>query len=239
MKKGKLKGTLVFWAWVWLGPAALTFIGLWWQESILASDDLSMIYSALAFMVLPASSYIGALWAVKASGRRHECVKLNCMVAFELMTVYALSYGVSRKWAECCSYIITVVICGAMAWRESKLAKIEEPEEPEKPKEKNTKRQDNYLVLMLLTLVVAILAFAIGVEVGKTKVDLEKLTIDGRSIVDVVELVSDNYGMTPQEACGIIDEYNYGDNHGGYTWDEYINAIEAAISTAGYFPPME
>lgn len=126
-----------------------------------------------------------------------------------------------------------------MAWRESRLAKIEEPEEPEKPKEKNTQRQDNYLVLMLLTLAVAILAFAIGVEVGKTKVDLEKLTIDGRSIVDVVELVSDNYGMTPQEACGIIDEYNYGDNHGGYTWDEYINAIEAAISTAGYFPPME
>ena len=69
--------------------------------------------------------------------------------------------------------------------------------------------------------------------------DREELTIDGRSIVDIVELVYDHYGMTPQEACGIIDEYNYDGTHGGFTWEEYSNAIEAAVATAMYFPPME
>lgn len=172
MKKGKLKGTLVFWAWIWLGPAALAFVGLLCRETILESEYLIRIYRALAFMVLPVSSYIGALWAVKASGRRHECIKLNCMVAMELIPLYAISRVASMEREVFCSYVVAAVVCGAMAWRESRLAKIEEPEEPEKPKEKpkekNTQRQDNYLVLMLLTLVVAILAFAIGVEVGKT-----------------------------------------------------------------------
>lgn len=168
MKKGNLKGTLVFWAWVWLGPAALAFVGLLCRETILESEYLIRIYRALAFMVLPVSSYIGALWAVKASGRRHECIKLNCMVAMELIPLYAISRVASMEREVFCSYVVAAVVCGAMAWRESRLAKIEEPEEPEKPKEKNAQGQDNYLVLMLLTLVVAILAFAIGVEVGKT-----------------------------------------------------------------------
>lgn len=168
MKKGKLKGTLVFWAWVWLGPAALAFVGLLCRETILESEYLIRIYRALAFMVLPVSSYIGALWAVKASGRRHECIKLNCMVAMELIPLYAISRVASMEREVFCSYVVAAVVCGAMAWRESRLAKIEEPEEPEKPTEKNTQRQDNYLVPVLLALAIAILAFAIGVEVGKT-----------------------------------------------------------------------
>ena len=69
--------------------------------------------------------------------------------------------------------------------------------------------------------------------------DWEKLTIEGKSIVDIVDLVSDHYGMTPQEAWGVIEEYNYDGTHGGFTWEEYMDAMEAAVATAMYFPPME
>lgn len=66
--------------------------------------------------------------------------------------------------------------------------------------------------------------------------DWEKLTIEGKSIVDVEEQVYEHYGMTPYEAWGTIEEYNYDGTHGGITWEEYQNAIEAAVSTAGFFP---
>lgn len=173
MKKGKLKGTLVFWFWFWFGPVVVALLGVICWGFIGESETLSVVYRAISFLVQPYSCYLGALWAVEASGRRHECVKLNCMVATELTILFLVTNWFHENLAGCVSMGIAAVVCGAMAWRESKLAKIEEPEEPEKPKEKNTQRktaqgQDNYLVLMLLTLAVAILAFAIGVEVGKT-----------------------------------------------------------------------
>ena len=66
--------------------------------------------------------------------------------------------------------------------------------------------------------------------------DREKLTIEGKSIVDVEEQVYKYYGMKPYEAWNIIDAYNYDSSHDGITWEEYQNAIEAAVSTAGFFP---
>lgn len=66
--------------------------------------------------------------------------------------------------------------------------------------------------------------------------DWEKLTIEGKSIVDVEEQVYKYYGMKPYEAWNIIDAYNYDSSHDGITWEEYQNAIEAAVSTAGFFP---
>lgn len=167
MKKGKLKGTLVFWFWFWFGPVVVALLGVICWGFIGESETLSVVYRAISFLVQPYSCYLGALWAVEASGRRHECVKLNCMVATEISILFLVTNWFHENLAGCVSMGIAAAVCGAMAWRESKLAKIEEPEEPEKPKEKNTKRQDNYLVLLLLTLAVAILAFAIGVEVGK------------------------------------------------------------------------
>lgn len=76
-----------------------------------------------------------------------------------------------------------------------------------------------------------------GHEAGE-EAAAEDLTIDGVSIVDIVDLVYDHYGMTPQEAWSIIDEYNYDGTHGGITWEEYQNAIEAAVATAMYFPKV-
>lgn len=66
--------------------------------------------------------------------------------------------------------------------------------------------------------------------------DRENLTIEGKSIVDIEDQVYQYYGLTPYEAWGIIEEYNYDGTHGGITWEEYQNAIEAAVSTAGFFP---
>lgn len=66
--------------------------------------------------------------------------------------------------------------------------------------------------------------------------DREKLTIEGKSIVDVEEQVYKYYGLKPYEAWNIIDAYNYDSSHDGITWEEYQNAIEAAVSTAGFFP---
>lgn len=85
-------------------------------------------------------------------------------------------------------------------------------------------------------------AYEEGYQQGREEqeaADWEKLTIEGKSIVDIVELVYDHYGMTPQEAWGVIEEYNYDGTHGGFTWEEYMDAMEAAVATAMYFPQME
>ena len=62
------------------------------------------------------------------------------------------------------------------------------------------------------------------------------LTIDDRSIRDVVDMVYEKYGMSPSLAFCIYDEYNYDATHGGFTWAEYQNAIEAIYYTASIFP---
>lgn len=66
--------------------------------------------------------------------------------------------------------------------------------------------------------------------------DIEKYCYEGRSIYDIEESVLDYYGITPAEAWHTIDEYNYDASHGGITWEEYQNAIQAAFATAGQFP---
>lgn len=65
---------------------------------------------------------------------------------------------------------------------------------------------------------------------------LDELLIDGRSIRDVEEQVYREYGLTPSQAFGIVDEYEYDSTHGGFTWSEYQNAIDAIYYTASIFP---
>ena len=66
--------------------------------------------------------------------------------------------------------------------------------------------------------------------------DCEELLIDGRSIRDIENRVHQEFGITPAEAFSIIDNYEYDSTHGGYTWDEYQNAIDAIYYTASIFP---
>lgn len=60
-----------------------------------------------------------------------------------------------------------------------------------------------------------------------------------KGVQDIQDKIYDRYGVTPWEAWSIIDEYNYDGTHGGFTWAEYQNALEAVYSTAGLFPPEE
>ena len=66
--------------------------------------------------------------------------------------------------------------------------------------------------------------------------DYNELLIDGRSIRDIEEQVYREYGLTPSQAFGIVDEYEYDSTHGGFTWSEYQNAIDAIYYTASIFP---
>ncbi len=66
--------------------------------------------------------------------------------------------------------------------------------------------------------------------------DAEKYSYEGRSIYDIEDSVLEHYGLTPAEAWHTIDEYEFDASHGGITWDEYQNAIQAAIATAAQFP---
>lgn len=67
--------------------------------------------------------------------------------------------------------------------------------------------------------------------------DYEDLLIDGRSIRNIWEQVYDKYGISPSSAFAIVDEYEYDSDHGGYTWEEYQNALEVIYYTASIFPP--
>lgn len=66
--------------------------------------------------------------------------------------------------------------------------------------------------------------------------DYEDLLIDGRSIRNIQEQVYSEYGLTPSQAFGIVDEYKYDPTHGGFTWSEYQKAIDAIYYTASIFP---
>lgn len=66
--------------------------------------------------------------------------------------------------------------------------------------------------------------------------DYDAFLIDGMSIRNIVEKVYNEYGITPSKAFSICDEYEYDSNHGGITWDEYQNAINAIYYTADLFP---
>lgn len=66
--------------------------------------------------------------------------------------------------------------------------------------------------------------------------DCEDFLIDGRSIRNIQEQVYEEYGMTPDEAFSVIDEYEYDYTHGGFTWAEYKQAIEVVYYTASIFP---
>lgn len=66
--------------------------------------------------------------------------------------------------------------------------------------------------------------------------DCENFLIDGRSIRNIEEQVYEEYGMTPSQAFGIIDEYEYDSTHGGYSWSEYKEAIEVMYYTMSIFP---
>ena len=74
-----------------------------------------------------------------------------------------------------------------------------------------------------------------GTESQKEE-DYAELLIDGLSIRELERMVYQEYGLTPYQAFGIVDEYEYDSTHGGFTWDEYQNAIEAIYYTASIFP---
>lgn len=63
--------------------------------------------------------------------------------------------------------------------------------------------------------------------------DLEKITLSGRSVRDIINKVSVFYGMTPIEAFRTVDEYEFDSTHGGITWEEYQEAIGVCVNVAG------
>ena len=77
--------------------------------------------------------------------------------------------------------------------------------------------------------------YSYGSEIQR-EADCEDFLVDGQSITNIVELVYDKYGISPSEAFGIIDNYEYDASHGGYSWSEYQNAIEAMYYTVSLFP---
>lgn len=74
-----------------------------------------------------------------------------------------------------------------------------------------------------------------GHEAGEESA-AEELTIDGVSIVDIDEKVLDRYGMSVSEAWGMVECYETEADHGGWSWAEYQNALEAVRYAASLFP---
>lgn len=74
-----------------------------------------------------------------------------------------------------------------------------------------------------------------GHEAGE-EAAAEDLTIDGVSIVDIDDKVFDHYGMSVSEAWGMVECYETEADHGGWSWAEYQNALEAVLYAASLFP---
>lgn len=64
--------------------------------------------------------------------------------------------------------------------------------------------------------------------------DLKEL-VHNRSSVVIALAVFDQYGIHPEDAYEIVVAYNDSGDHGGYSWDEYQNALGAVLYTAYMF----
>lgn len=64
--------------------------------------------------------------------------------------------------------------------------------------------------------------------------DLKEL-VHNRSSASIAYSVKKAYGINPEEAYEIVEAYNENGNHGGYSWDEYQNALGAVLYTANLF----
>lgn len=66
--------------------------------------------------------------------------------------------------------------------------------------------------------------------------DTDKMTVGGQNLKDIVNDVAEEYGIEPAEAYDILSDYNDRPDHGGYSWDEYQEAIQVIIYTVSLIP---
>lgn len=77
--------------------------------------------------------------------------------------------------------------------------------------------------------------YSTGFDEGKA-VQRERDTIGDCSIIDLARAVREYYGVTPAEAYQIVEAYETEKKHGGYSKEDYENAIGAIWFAAGVFP---
>lgn len=166
----KFLGTLAFWGLVIIGPVAIM---LWNKFSYIMAGlgygEGSFFYNALLLIsqgLACGMAYIALLSITKEPGG--YCARYNCLICAVAMAGLAISdinLGETFRAATLGIGAVASCIClGCVIKDYGNTAKNEKQEEPKT----NTKRKDDYLVPVLLALAIAILAFAIGVEVGKT-----------------------------------------------------------------------
>lgn len=66
--------------------------------------------------------------------------------------------------------------------------------------------------------------------------DTDKMTVNGQNLKDIVNDVAEEYGIEPAVAYDILNAYNNNADHGGYSWDEYQEAIQVIIYTVSLIP---
>lgn len=65
--------------------------------------------------------------------------------------------------------------------------------------------------------------------------DKKSMEYNGTTAAKIARRIKAIYGMPPQDAYEIVAAYNENGNHGGYSWDEYQEALEAVLRTASMF----
>ncbi len=166
----KLLGTLAFWGLVILGPVAIM---LWNKFSYIMAGlgygEGSFFYNALLLISQGLACGMAYFAVISITGEPGGyCARYNCLICAVVMaglTISDITLGETFRAATLgIGAAVSCVCLGRVIKDYGNTAKNEKQEEPKK----NTQRQDNYLVPVLLALAIAVLAFAIGVEVGKT-----------------------------------------------------------------------
>lgn len=65
--------------------------------------------------------------------------------------------------------------------------------------------------------------------------DKKSMEYNGTTAAKIARRIKAIYGMPPQDAYEIVAAYNENGNHGGYSLDEYQEALEAVLRTASMF----
>lgn len=66
--------------------------------------------------------------------------------------------------------------------------------------------------------------------------DRQSLVVRGKNLKMIIESVESEYGIEPAKAYAILNAYNNNADHGGYSWDEYQEAIQVIIYTVSLIP---
>ena len=249
--------TICFWAIVLIGPALVVlwnkidyWIGLGYQDGSFGANVIKFLSQPIACIMaffiayslfdsahkqcVLANSIIAAFICVLISVNELWFLKNNLlgytMVVSALVCGYAIFVSIKDIWGEKTAVkTVKIVVMLFFIFTIFSVFLLDKVDEIQTAKEEsyNNGYKTGYGE-----------GYSTGFDEGKD-VQRGRDTIGDCSIVDLARAVREYYGVTPAEAYQIVEAYETEKQHGGYSREDYENAVGAIWFAAGVFPTSD